>query len=112
MNNNFKALVVNFDENKKIYRSIINRSIDQLPKGDVLIRVHYSSINYKDILSASGNLGVTRKYPHTPGIDAAGIVVTSISDQFKIPVKFIGVGEGMEDLQVFNSDEFVDSLFG
>jgi acrylyl-CoA reductase (NADPH) len=95
MNNNFKALVVNFDENKKIYRSIINRSIDQLPKGDVLIRVYYSSINYKDILSASGNLGVTRKYPHTPGIDAAGIVVTSISDQFKKGDKVIVISHDL-----------------
>lgn len=43
---------------------------------------------------------------------AKGGVVIGISDQFKIPVKFIGVGEGMEDLQLFRSKEFVDSLFG
>ncbi len=43
---------------------------------------------------------------------AKGGVVIGISDQFKIPVKFIGVGEGMEDLQVFNKREFVDSFFG
>jgi fused signal recognition particle receptor len=42
---------------------------------------------------------------------AKGGVVIGISDQFKIPVKFIGVGEGIEDLQVFNKYEFVDSLF-
>jgi len=42
---------------------------------------------------------------------AKGGVVIGISDQFKIPVRFIGVGEGMEDLQVFNRKEFVDSLF-
>jgi fused signal recognition particle receptor len=42
---------------------------------------------------------------------AKGGVVIGISDQFKIPVKYIGVGEGMEDLQVFNREEFVDSLF-
>ena len=41
-----------------------------------------------------------------------GGVVIGISDQFKIPVKYIGLGEGMEDLQVFNRREFVDSLFG
>ena len=39
-------------------------------------------------------------------------VVIGISDQFKIPVKYIGLGEGMEDLQVFRKKEFVDSLFG
>jgi fused signal recognition particle receptor len=43
---------------------------------------------------------------------AKGGVVIGISDQFKIPVKYIGLGERMEDLQVFNSKEFVDSLFG
>ena len=42
---------------------------------------------------------------------AKGGVVIGISDQFKVPVKYIGVGEKMEDLQVFNSKEFVDSLF-
>ena len=43
---------------------------------------------------------------------AKGGVVIGISDQFKIPVKYIGLGEGMEDLQVFQKDEFVKSLFG
>ena len=43
---------------------------------------------------------------------AKGGVVIGISDQFKIPVKYIGLGEGMEDLQVFRRKEFVDSLFG
>ena len=43
---------------------------------------------------------------------AKGGVVIGISDHFRIPVKYIGLGEGMEDLQVFNKKEFVDSLFG
>lgn len=55
-------------------RAIDTRSVNDLPPGDVLIRVEYSSLNYKDALSASGNKGVTRRYPHTPGIDAAGHV--------------------------------------
>jgi putative YhdH/YhfP family quinone oxidoreductase len=50
-------------------------STADLPAGDVLIRVSHSSLNYKDALSASGNKGVTRQFPHTPGIDAAGEVV-------------------------------------
>jgi putative YhdH/YhfP family quinone oxidoreductase len=45
-----------------------------LPPGEVLIRVLYSSLNYKDGLSATGNRGVTRRYPHVPGVDASGIV--------------------------------------
>ena len=43
---------------------------------------------------------------------AKGGVVIGISDHFRIPVKYIGLGEGMEDLQVFNKKEFVNSLFG
>ena len=43
---------------------------------------------------------------------AKGGVVIGISDQFKIPVKYIGLGEGIEDLQVFRKKEFVESLFG
>lgn len=55
---------------------------EQLPEGEVLIKVHHSSINYKDALSAYGNKGVTKQYPHTPGIDAAGIVVESSVSQW------------------------------
>lgn len=51
-------------------------------EGEVLIKVQYSSVNYKDALSASGNPGVTRSFPHTPGIDAAGAVVSDASGLF------------------------------
>ena len=51
-------------------------------EGEVLIKVQYSSVNYKDALSASGNPGVTRSFPHTPGIDAAGTVVSDSTGQF------------------------------
>jgi len=50
-------------------------SVSDLPDNEVLIKVTHSSLNYKDALSASGNKGVTREFPHTPGIDAAGEVV-------------------------------------
>ena len=79
----FNALVVTETEEKNFSREIKAKSVDDLPAGDVLVQVHYSSLNYKDALSASGNRGVTRKYPHTPGIDAAGIVETSDDDRFK-----------------------------
>jgi putative YhdH/YhfP family quinone oxidoreductase len=72
----FQALVVRETESGFI-RQIENRTIADLPAGDVLIRVRYSSLNYKDALSANGNRGVTRRYPHTPGIDAVGQVVES-----------------------------------
>lgn len=78
----FKAMVVAEAEPKQFTRTICTRSIDDLPPGDLLIRVHYSSLNYKDALSASGRPGVTRAYPHTPGIDAAGEVVSCASGRF------------------------------
>lgn len=56
--------------------------LSTLPKNDLLIRVSYSSVNYKDALSCYGNKGVTRKYPHTPGIDAVGTVEHSNSSSF------------------------------
>lgn len=82
MNITFKALVVG-EDNGKFIRKVIERNIDDLPAGSVLINVKYSSLNYKDALSAIGNKGVTRKYPHTPGIDAAGIVIESSSNKVK-----------------------------
>lgn len=72
--------------------SIIDRTIDDLPEGDVLIKVAYSSVNYKDAMSAKGIPGVTRKYPHTPGIDASGTVVSSASDAFSEGDEVIVVG--------------------
>ncbi len=79
----FKALQVQEYEHSKFSRSIIDRSIQDLPDGDVLIHVKYSSLNYKDALSATGNKGVTKTYPHTPGIDASGVVVESATYRCK-----------------------------
>lgn len=53
----------------------MTRSVEDLPEGELLVKVHYSSLNFKDALSSVGNPGVTRNFPHTPGIDAAGEVV-------------------------------------
>lgn len=98
MSTNFTALLVEEQTEKTFTRSLQTRSTDQLPEGDLLIKVAYSSLNYKDALSAIGNKGVTRNYPHTPGIDAAGEVVTSASDQFapKDKVVVTGYDLGME----------------
>ncbi len=78
----FNALWITESPEKTYQREIIRRSIHDLPSGEVLIRVAYSSLNYKDALSASGNKGVTRSYPHTPGIDAAGVVEHSENPAF------------------------------
>lgn len=79
----YKAFVVREHENQEFKRQIEEQRIAELPPGEVLIRVSYSSLNYKDALSASGNRGVTRSYPHTPGIDASGSVVESDVSDFK-----------------------------
>ena len=76
---NFKALVVSEADDNKYLREIKERSTDELPEGDVLVRVNYSSLNYKDALSAIGSKGVTRIYPHTPGVDSSGVVEESSS---------------------------------
>ncbi len=78
----FKALESSKTDNGNKL-SIIEKSIDDLPEGDILVKVNYSSLNYKDALSASGAPGVTRNYPHTPGIDAAGVIAESNNSSFK-----------------------------
>jgi acrylyl-CoA reductase (NADPH) len=88
----FKAMVVTESEDKQYHRTITRREISELPAGEVLIRVHYSSLNYKDALSATGNKGVTRQYPHTPGIDAAGIVEESSNPSFIAGQKVLVTG--------------------
>ncbi|WP_242693080.1 YhdH/YhfP family quinone oxidoreductase [Sabulibacter ruber] len=77
MENTFQCLLVTQQEAGGFNLEVTQKSIQDLPAGDVLVRVRYSSLNYKDALSASGNRGVTRNYPHTPGIDAAGVVEES-----------------------------------
>jgi putative YhdH/YhfP family quinone oxidoreductase len=83
MTEKFKAMIVEEQPEKKFTRTVGSRAISDLPEGPLLIKVHYSSLNYKDALSATGNRGVTRKFPHTPGIDAAGEVVKDTSGTFK-----------------------------
>ncbi len=79
----FRAYQVEETEPGKFTGRVIKRKMNDLPAGDVLVRVKYSSLNYKDALSASGNRGVTRQYPHIPGIDAAGVVETSNDNNFR-----------------------------
>ncbi len=79
----FRAFQVDEKEKGIFETEIVEKKIEDLPPGDVLVEVAYSSLNYKDALSATGNKGVTRKFPHIPGIDAVGKVVESQSDLVK-----------------------------
>jgi acrylyl-CoA reductase (NADPH) len=91
-NISFNAFWVTEETEGRFQNQIIKRLTDELPQNGVLVQVVFSSLNYKDALSASGNKGVTRRYPHTPGIDAAGIIIDSNSDKFKPGDKVIVTG--------------------
>lgn len=78
----YKAYQV-FYENRKYKSEIIEKDFNELPPGDVIIQVVYSSLNYKDAMSARGLPGITKSYPHVPGIDAAGYVVDGGSSPYQ-----------------------------
>lgn len=83
MKNTFQAFVVRENEDGTFSRQIEEKNISELPEGEVLIKVAYAALNYKDALSSSGHKGITRNYPHTPGVDACGTVVSSETEDFK-----------------------------
>lgn len=82
MNAPFKAFLINQDENRKVSAAIGSLSVDALDAGEVLIRVHYSSINYKDALAATGAGKIIRRFPCVGGIDLSGEVVESADARF------------------------------
>ena len=90
----YRALITT-ENNKTFDNTVEEKEFDFLPDNNTLIKVKYSSLNYKDALSASGNKGVTRKYPHTPGIDAAGIIEETTSEKFKKGDEVIVTGYDM-----------------
>ena len=88
----FRALLVEKQDDGSFTRGVVERTVDDLPKGELLVEVAYSSLNYKDGLSASGNPGVSRNFPHTPGIDVAGVVLESSVDAFAAGDEIIAIG--------------------
>lgn len=78
----FRALRIYKGDNG-IERRVEEFGVESLPAGDLVVEVGYSSINYKDALSATGVPGVTKDYPHTPGIDAAGSVLESATAEWR-----------------------------
>jgi len=85
----FKALLINQDENRKVSSSLGSMTVDQLDAGEVLIRVHYSSINYKDALAATGVGKIIRRFPCVGGIDMSGEVIESEDARFRAGDKVI-----------------------
>lgn len=88
----YKAFEVREETEKNFVGAIVERSALELAEGSVSIEVHYSSVNYKDALSASGSKAVTREYPHVPGIDAAGKVLASTDSNFAVGDEVVVTG--------------------
>ncbi|MBN8443765.1 MAG: oxidoreductase [Thauera sp.] len=85
----FKAFVIDQDENRKVVGKLATMQPEQLDAGEVLIRVGYSSINYKDALAATGAGKIIRRFPCVGGIDLSGVVVDSSDARFKAGDKVI-----------------------
>jgi putative YhdH/YhfP family quinone oxidoreductase len=90
----FHCFIVRKRSDGTIASSVEQCKLAELPEGDVLIRVEFSSLNYKDALSATGHPGVTKNFPHVPGIDAAGSVVESRVPKFQPGDRVIVTGFG------------------
>lgn len=73
----FRALVVEKDDDGKTHAGVQTLADDRLPQGDVTVAVEYSTLNYKDGLCLGSGGGLVRSYPHVPGIDFAGTVLSS-----------------------------------
>ena len=87
----YSALVVSEEASGEYISQIKELDTADLPEGDLLIKVSYSSVNFKDALSFSGNKGVTQKFPHTPGIDAVGEVVESSDENLAVGSKHFSI---------------------
>ena len=82
-NDKFRALIVREREDGSFSRTIESKAVTDLPDGEVLIKSAFAGLNYKDALSASGHKGISKYYPHTPGVDVAGVVVSSDDERFR-----------------------------
>ena len=78
----FRCYLVDKHADGNVSGGFTERPLAELPDGEVLIRVEYSSLNYKDALAATGHPGVNRVFPHIPGVDAAGTVAQSGAYEF------------------------------
>lgn len=90
----FKAIIVKEEQDQVIY-GLENVNLDSLSDGEVLIKVSYSSINYKDMLAVQKNGGVIRNYPLIPGIDLSGTIVHSTDNRYTEGQKVIVTGFAM-----------------
>src|SRR5512140_836369 len=95
---NFRALLAS-QVDGKTHVAFQELGLDQLPPGDVLVKVAYSSLNYKDGLCVTGKPGVMRSFPMVPGIDLAGSVVESSTPEFVAGDSVVLTGGGLAETQ-------------
>ncbi|MCF6273974.1 MAG: acryloyl-CoA reductase [Rhodobacteraceae bacterium] len=88
----FNALMVRKDDEGKTSAKVEQISVDELPEGEVLVMVEYSTVNYKDGLCIGPGGGLVRNYPHVPGIDFAGTVEASDDPRYKAGDKVVLTG--------------------
>ena len=91
MTDNYKALVLS-ESDGKVGNEIQELTSSELPDGDVLVRVEYSDVNYKDGMVVNGIGGLVRNYPHVPGIDFAGVVEESSHSRYAAGDKVVLTG--------------------
>ena len=111
----FNALVLNKKDDNKAAGKVEEMNISDLPEGDVLIKIHYSTLNYKDSLALTSSSPILKNFPMVPGIDFSGEVEESSNNNFKIGEKVVlngyGVGEkywgGMAQKARVNGDWLV-----
>src|SRR5574344_2146691 len=87
-----KAFLVEKDSNEQIKSDVKDFEKPICGENEILIKVNYSSLNYKDALSSIGHPGVTRVFPHITGVDVAGIVEESKSSIFKVGQRVVVTG--------------------
>lgn len=92
----FKALMIERQDRLYVCEQRTLR-LDELPPGDLLVRVRYSSLNYKDALALTGQAPIVRKFPMVPGIDLAGVVVESASPKFNPGDEVVVNGFGLSE---------------
>lgn len=88
----YRCFLVRKTGNDRIETGIEQIPLRDLAAGEVLIRVKYSSLNFKDTMGASGHPGIVRKFPHVPGIDSAGVVAESSSPLYRVGDEVIATG--------------------
>ena len=102
MKNTFKAFVIYEDKTSKI----TNMNFSELMEGNVLVKIHYTSFNYKDGLAISGSAPIIKNYPMIPGVDFVGHVIKSNHRRFKKGDKVICTGWGVGESHYGGFSEF------